>query len=133
MDASGRSPLHYAAINDEAGVVGELIAGGESPDVQDKQGFTPLHLAAQEFSLAAATALLDAGASVDIENVFGNTALFVAVFNSNGRGELIQLLRSRGADPLHRNASGQTPVGLARLIANYDVARFFKDVTDGDS
>ena len=128
MDPAGRSPLHYAAMNDEVSKVETLIAGGALPDAQDKQGFTALHLAAQQWSTAAATALLDAGASVDLVNSFGNTPLFVAVFNSNGRGELIELLRSRGADPLHANTSGQTPVGLARLIGNYDVAKYFEDV-----
>ena len=61
-------------------------------------------------------------------NVFGNSALFIAVFNSLGRGDMIALLRERGADPRLANNSGQTPVGLARLIANYDVARFFADL-----
>ncbi|HZM82946.1 MAG TPA: ankyrin repeat domain-containing protein [Candidatus Limnocylindrales bacterium] len=65
-------------------------------------------------------------------NKFGNTPLFVAVFNSQGRGDLIQLLRGAGADPFKQNSSGQTPVGLARLIANYDVAQFFVDL-DGKS
>jgi ankyrin repeat protein len=130
MDPSGRTPLHYAAMNDEVGTVEALITGGAAVDAKDKQGFTPLHLAAQQFSVAAALALLNAGASVDQQNAFGNTPLFVAVFNSNGRGELIQLLRSRGADPLHQNASGQTPVGLAQLIGNYDVNQFFQDVAD---
>jgi len=40
----------------------------------------------------------------------------------------IELLRERGADPQRENLSGQTPVGIARLIANYDVARFFTDL-----
>jgi ankyrin repeat protein len=130
MNQAERSPLHDAAMDDNASVMEALLAGGESPDVQDWQGFTPLHLAAQQYSLSAAAMLLKAGASVDVENSFGNTPLFVAVFNSNGRGELIGLLRSYGADPLHANASGQTPVGLARLIANSDVAQFFLDVTE---
>jgi ankyrin repeat protein len=128
MDPAGRSPLHYAAMNNEVSEIQALVAAGVSTDVQDNQGFTPLHLAAQQHSVAAATALLDAGAAVDIENSFGNTPLFVAVFNSNGRGDLIELLRSCGADPLHTNRSGQTPAGLARLIANYDVAQYFEDV-----
>lgn len=117
MNQGERSPLHIAAMDDDASAIGTLLADGESPDVQDEQGFTPLHFAAQQFSLSAASALLNAGATVDVENAFGNTALFVAVFNSKGRGELIKLLRSHGADPLHSNASGQTPVRLARLIA----------------
>jgi ankyrin repeat protein len=115
---------------DDVAMLEALLAAGESPDVQDEQGFTPLHFAAQEHSLSAGVALLNAGATVDLENAFGNTALFVAVFNSKGRGELIDLLRSSGADPLHANASGQTPVGLARLIGNYDVDQFFSDISE---
>lgn len=130
MDKAERSPLHIAAMEDDVPTVEALLSNGDSPDVQDEQGFTPLHFAAQQHSLSAAAALLNAGATVDVENAFGNTALFVAVFNSNGRGELIRLLRSHGADPLLSNASGQTPVGLARLIDNYDVAQFFKDIAD---
>lgn len=72
--------------------------------------------------------LLDLGAMVDPTNSFGNTPLFVAVFNSRGRREMINLLRSRGANPLHPNEAGQTPLGLARLIGNYDVARYFDDL-----
>jgi len=97
------------------------------PTPETPQDFTPLHLAAQQYSVAAATALLDAGASVDAENALGNTPLFLAVFHSDGRGELIGLLRSRGADPLHANATGQTPVRLARLVGRHEVARFFAD------
>lgn len=125
MDPAGRSQLHYAALENDARTIAELIASGMSPDVADKQGFTPLHLAAQQSALEAATSLIAQGATVDAENVFGNTPLFVAVFNSQGRGDLIELLRSHGADPYHLNASGQSPVGLARLIRNYDVAKYF--------
>jgi ankyrin repeat protein len=67
---------------------------------------------------------------VDAVNSYGNTPLFTAVFNSRGLGELIKLLRHHGADPWHPNNTGQTPTGLARLIANYDVAQFFADLTD---
>lgn len=130
MSSLKRSPLHYAALENDLSATVALLTGGESADVQDEQGFTPLHFAAQEYSLSVARLLLESGASVDLENSFGNTPLFVAVFNSRGRGELIQELRSHGADPLHTNESGQTPVGLARLISNYDVAQFFSDVVN---
>jgi len=128
VDPAGRSPLHYAALTDDADEVRRLTAEGVFVDAPDSQRFTPLHLAAQEHALAAATALLDLGAQVDAANGFGNTPLFVAVFNSHGRPEMIDLLRSCGADPLHPNATGQTPAGLARLIGNYDVAQYFEDV-----
>lgn len=130
MTSPGRTALHAAVIANDIVTLEELLSRGESPDVPDHLGFTPLHLAAQQWSVSAAEALLGAGATVDLENAFGNTPLFVAVFNSNGRGELIHLLRSQGADPFHANRSGQTPAGLARLIANYDVAQWFTDLRE---
>jgi ankyrin repeat protein len=91
-----------------------------------------LHFTAQEGALAAAEILLAAGAQVDSANTYGNNLLSVAVSNSRGRGELIRLLCRHGADPRHPNDTGQTPVGTARLIANYDVAQFFADLTHPD-
>jgi ankyrin repeat protein len=115
-------------LEDDAEAIVRLLAVGTSPDVADRQGFTPLHLAAQEFAQAAAVALIAAGSSVDAANVLGNTPLWVAFFNSKGRGTLINRLRSHGADPLHANASGQTPVSLARLIGNHHIAQYFQDI-----
>lgn len=130
MTTPAPSPMHAAVMADDVSTLKDLLSRGESPDTADHLGFTPLHLAAQQWSVPAVEALLGAGASVDPENVYGNTPLFVAVFNSNGRGELIELLRSHGADPFHANKSGQTPVGLARLIANYDVEQWFADLRE---
>ncbi|MFJ9907925.1 ankyrin repeat domain-containing protein [Streptomyces sp. NPDC101152] len=127
-DRQGRTPLHIAALRGDVSEVEQLIASGADPSAADSNGFTPLHLAAQEGHVGVAQVLLDSGAEVDRKNRFGNTALSVAVFNSRGRGDLISLLRERGADPLVENASGQTPFGLARLIANFDVAQYFTDI-----
>ena len=128
VDREGRLPLHYAALRNRVREAKERLAAGDDPNLGDRQGFTPLHLAAQEWSIDVARLLLDQGADVDLQNKFGNTPLFVAVFNSKGRGDLITLLRKRGADPLKANNSGQTPVGLARLIGNYEAGQFFADL-----
>ncbi len=128
VDFEGRSELHYAAIKDDVDQARALLARGEDVNLADRMGFTPLHFAAQERAARVATLLLDNGAEVDATNAYGNTPLFVAVFNSRGRGDVIELLRAHGADPLHVNDAGQTPVGLARLIDNYDVAGFFSDL-----
>jgi uncharacterized protein len=125
------TPLRAATIRGDLSAVRRLIASGADPDARDADGFTPLHLAAQEFHVDVAAALLEAGADANRQNRFGNGPLFVAVFNSNGRGQMIELLRSHGADPYAANSSGQTPVGLARLIANYDVSQFFRDLDPG--
>ena len=128
LDREGRSPLHYAAMANRVTETEERLAAGDDPNLGDRLGFTPLHLAAQEGSLEAARVLLDHGATIDAVNAFGNTPLFVAVFNSRGRGDVIALLRGRGADPFLANDSGQTPVKLARSIANYDIGQFFADI-----
>lgn len=128
IDRQGRSELHYAALEGNADRVSGLIAGGLDPNWADNDGVTPLHMAAREWHIGAARALLAGGAGVDPVNRHGNTPLWDAVFNSRGRGDLINLLREWGADPYRENNHGQTPLGLARLINNYDVAQYFADL-----
>jgi ankyrin repeat protein len=70
--------------------------------------------------------LIDAGAIVDLQDNNGNTPLGTATFESRGRGEMISILLRAGADRNCPNAHGQTPLKLAKLIANYDVAKFFE-------
>lgn len=122
--------LRQAALRGDVSEIEVLLESGVDPNAGDANGFAALHFAAQEYQVNAARALLDGGALVDQKNRFGNTPLFVAVFNSRGRGELIELLRSRGADPRAENGSGQTPLGLAQLIANYNVEVYFSDLTE---
>lgn len=133
IDRQGRSLLHAAAFHGDAAEVARLISAGADPSLGDKEGFTPLHLAAQQWQVDAAKALLDGGANIDVRNRHGNTPLFVAVFNSRGRGELINLLRECGANALAVNNHGQTPVGLARLISNFDVKQYFADLDESGS
>ena len=128
LDPEGRLPLHYAALANSVGEIEERLRAGDDVNLGDRRGFTPLHFAAQQQAREAARVLLDHGAEVDSVNAYGNTPLFVAVFNSRGSGELIALLRERGADPYKTNNSGQSSVGLARLIGNHDVAQFFSDL-----
>jgi uncharacterized protein len=81
---------------------------------------------AQEHHAGIAALLISHGASVDVEDRHGNTSLWRAVFNSRGRGDLITVLLNAGANRNHRNKHGKTPIDLAKTIANYDVAQFFK-------
>ncbi|MGW4947562.1 ankyrin repeat domain-containing protein [Actinoplanes sp. NPDC004185] len=127
-DRQGRSELHYVALDGTAEDAVRLILAGEDVGLQDKDGCTPLHMAAQQKNTAVAEVLLAHGAPVDVVNKFGNSPLWTAVFGSKGEGEVIRLLRAAGADPHQCNASGRTPLELARLIGNYDVAQYFADL-----
>jgi hypothetical protein len=35
-----------------------------------------------------------------------------------------------GADPKKPNKSGVSPLSLARIVANYDIAQFYDDIQD---
>jgi ankyrin repeat protein len=128
VDEYGRTPLHYAASDGDAAGVAALLKAGYDPNLQDDDGRTPLHSGAQANAPAVVELLLQAGAEVDVADAWGNTPLFRAVFESRGEGAVIRLLREAGADPYHKNNSGVSPLSLARLIANFDVAQFFADL-----
>jgi hypothetical protein len=128
IDRDKRMELHYAARDNDLNLARALVEAGADVNAQDSSGFAPLHFAASQWAVDVARLLLAAGARVDPVNRHGNTPLWDAVFNSRGRGELIDALRAAGADPRHMNAAGKTPLGLARIIANYDVSQFFADL-----
>lgn len=124
VDRDGRSPLHHAAIIGDPQIARMLLAGGSSRDARDRRGWTPLHYVAQDHRLQVAEILLAAGAEVDRADDEGNTPLFRAVFESRGRGEMIQLLLRWGASKTRPNEHGVSPQELARRISNYDVEKW---------
>jgi len=128
LDPDGRTALMAAAIDSRLDAATILIDAGANVDMQDPGGWAALHFAAQSGSQEIVELLLDAGASVDIVDIHGNTPLGNATFECRGNGDLIKLLRSRGADPYLENRSGVSPVALARMIGNYDVAQFYDDL-----
>ena len=130
VDRAGRTPLHHAAGDSDVEQVRQLLASGVNPGAADDDGWTALHFAAQNNATDVATILLDAGAPVDPRDAHGNTPLSKAVFNSQGNGNLIKLLRARGADPYAKNNHGVSPLKLARTIANYDIRQFFTDLPE---
>ncbi len=49
-----------------------------------------------------------------------------AVFESQGRGEMIKILLAAGADRNRKNNHGVSPAELAASIANFDVKRWLE-------
>jgi ankyrin repeat protein len=129
LDRLGRSPLHYAALNVDEELTRTHVLDCDV-SLHDKNGWTPLHFAAQSNAVECARILLNAGAEIDAVDSHGNIPLSTAVFASKGFGDLILLLRLRGANPEKKNYHGQTPIGLAKLIANYEVEKFFKEASN---
>jgi len=130
LDREGRSELHYAACEGDLSAVETLVSAGADVNLQDRRGWAPLHFAAQARSAEITTYLLAHGASIDPEDAYGNTPLSTATFNYRGDGEVIQILRAAGADPRKKNKSGVSALSLARMVANYDVAKLYADIEE---
>ena len=117
IDREGRTPLHYAALEDRADDVRTLLADGADANAQDRAGYTPLHFACQQGALSAADALLAAGARVDLVDKFGNSALWRAAFGyQGGEPTLIRHLLEAGADPDARNNAGRSSREMALTL-----------------
>lgn len=124
-DLEGRTALFYACMDGEETIVDALIRANADVNLKDKAGETPLHFAARFHRERIAEQLLRAGAAVDPQDTHGNTPLWRAVFESKGRGEMIALLLSCGADRSLENNHGVSPLGLAQRIGNFNVHQFF--------
>jgi len=111
-----RSELHFAVLDRNFERVKELVRQGMNLNLGDRDGWTPLHAAAQNNEDGDRSFSSRFGCNVDPRDSCGNTPLFRAVFNSRGDGELIELLRERGADAEPKNKSGASPVGLPDLL-----------------
>lgn len=124
QDNDGRTALIHAAIDNRVDAASILIDANAKINIQDKLGNTALHYASQDFHLGMAELLVQRGALVDLVDMHGNSPLWRAVFNSKGRGEMIALLLSAGADKHQRNNHGKSPIELAKSISNYNVLQF---------
>jgi ankyrin repeat protein len=125
VDRAGRTPLFYAALNGDVAIIDLLISHHADVNAKDQMLRTPLFAAAQSYEVDAASRLIAGGAEVDWRDSYGNTSLGRAAFESRGRGDMIKLLLSAGADRSLKNKSGVSPEDLANTIANYDVRQFF--------
>lgn len=123
----GARRLHFAARVDDAGLLGKLLAAGETPAARNgENGATPLHVAAYFGALRAARMLLygaadGAGAGpalvgaalLELPDAHGARPLHYAA--ARGSVAMLRLLLAAGADPAAQTRAGTTPL--------YDAAR----------
>ncbi|HEX2750246.1 MAG TPA: ankyrin repeat domain-containing protein [Verrucomicrobiales bacterium] len=126
VDTHHRTALIHAVIQKGEKLVDLLIKSKCDPNKQDKAGNCPLHYSAQNYTPNILKMLLGSGASVDLGDEHGNSPLFRAVFNSQGRGEIITLLLKADADRDLKNFYGVSPLELAQTIGNYNVKQFLE-------
>ena len=126
VDAVGRNLIFYSVIEGRLNFLNEVVSLYDL-NLKDKLGWSALHYAAQENKLAEAQLLINHGADLNNTDNYGNTVIWRAVFTSKGRGEMIKLLLSHGANPTIENNKGVSALTLANRIDNYNVAQFFNE------
>jgi len=126
VDRDGRSAIFQAVLAKSADIASVLVKKGADLNLRDNKGWSPLHCTAQNYLPQIAELLIENGADIECKDDNGNTPLWRAAFSSQGKGEMIKLLLSKGGDRNNENDSGISPLKLANTIANYDVKQFFE-------
>jgi uncharacterized protein len=114
-DEERRTPFLNAVINNNMPIVKYLLDNGANIQIQDNLGYSALHYASQNYSIEMTKLLLENGSLIDAVDAHGNTPLGRAVFSSRGRGEVIQLLISAGADKMKKKQSRGVPDGFSKF------------------
>lgn len=110
-DASGRTPLSYAAEAGRLALVRYLLSEGAGVDSRDRRSRTPLFHAVLGNQPEVVAVLLERGAAVDAADRFRDTPFIMAC--AKGHSEVAALLRERGADPSARNQEGRSAADRA--------------------
>jgi len=105
-DASGRTPLSWAAGRGSLDEVEYLLEQGADVAKADRLGRTPLHFAVFSGEVPVAERLLAASADVNRQDALGTTALMYAC--SKNQSQMVQALRAAGADPALADKLGRT-------------------------
>lgn len=110
-DASGRTPLSYAASAGRTEIARYLLANGAALDSSDRRGRTPLFHAVLGNQLEMVRDLLERGAEVESADRFADTPFIMAC--AKGFAEIAQLLLDQGADRAARNQEGRSAADRA--------------------
>jgi len=111
----GLAPIHFAVIDDYAGLITFLLNKNIDLDVKSISGATALHEAVRNGNISVISMLLDRGADPNARDAKGNTPLHTGI-PSEVHKEVIMRLLSHGADPNLRDEHGDTPLHIAVIL-----------------
>ena len=116
--ASGRTPLHFAALRAHPGIVEQLLLRGAAVDARAADDRTPMHFAR---SLEVFKALRDAGADLHAQRNDGYTVLHRITWFADAA--TVRELIDAGLDPNAAWSHGYTPLHYARSFEVFEALR----------
>ncbi len=116
----GRTPLYWAALTGQQGVMHWLLDQQAQVNLADQQGWTPLHVAANHGQVGAIEQLLQAGANPWARDAQGWTPLHAAA--AGGHVDAVRCLTEESPLTLdERDYHGLTPLHVAVLAGQVAV------------
>ncbi|WP_264377698.1 ankyrin repeat domain-containing protein [Wolbachia endosymbiont (group B) of Philonthus cognatus] len=124
-------PLHYAAYNNNVGIVQkifELLFNESNKDINvrdGKYGYAPLNVAVYYNRTGMVEFFLDKNANIETEDIYGRTPLHHAV--SYSTLNMTRLLCEKGANIKAKNKKGEIPLCTANQHNKVDMINFLLD------
>jgi ankyrin repeat protein len=116
MDNNGIPLLITAISKDNSLAVRALLKHGANVNWRDDSGRTPLMYACRKGLISISHILINAGANINAQDDYGNTAaLYSVMYPTSDNFNLFNMLMERGADGMHRNRKGMSPLHLFRI------------------
>lgn len=125
-DKLGRTILHDAVIEGYISIVDFICENKIDINAQDNLGKSALHFGAIYRHTVICEILIKNVANIDIQDNNGNTPLFDAIFNCQGKTDLINIFILNKADFEIKNNYGVSPKDLAENISNFDITHLFR-------
>jgi ankyrin repeat protein len=120
VDKTGRTPLHWVAINGHAAIVELLLEYGADVNKVDNNDNIPLFTAAySNADKDTVELLLKAGTNVNQTDKNGNTLLYLAATQS--KTGTVKLLLNAGADVNQVDKYGDTPLAISANEGHKDI------------
>jgi ankyrin repeat protein len=136
-DSKGWSALAITCDDSHPSIARLLVSRGADLETTDMLGHTPLFAAARNGDLPIASFLIESGVNVNHRaSEDGQTALHHAANASSskpmktetkdGFGQMVRLLLDSRADASIKNRKGETPLDVARKLADSNVPEHYK-------